>query len=573
VTSRKRKRQHLLAALVVACSSQLLGCTLALQRDGGQCEANADCQALGTDYVCASDRVCVRFESDARSVGNRAGDECGSHADCAGSIGLALCRSGLCKPLNSETKGCVSVGWGTTSPSEGSDLLPLGMLVPKSELGGADLGRYLTGAVGTAINELNRAREEQALLALPPLVGVACDEGREDSIEYLVSELEVRLIIGPVTSSRVEDVLDQTGEGALLLAPFAEGPDLQPEPGDSPGVVVSCSPNRSGVRGYLVDAIVEARARIAELAARGLENLEKINPALAVSNDEATAAFARELDPDQLADAGVLRIEYTTEAGGRGLVAALEGLDRPANLVVAASAEDAWAENIAAFDNRFYQDHDYYPYYLLAGKRASVRERTIGEQATASDFPPQYQRLLGLDYHRSDRTRAAYDDFSTAFRSHTRGVPDPGLELAYDCTYVAVYVAVAAEQRSLLSGGDVTPQAFVTALGAVHGGGRKLPVRALDIPNVLGDLVSSRGSDGSVDLIGASGDLDFEGGRPAEGSSGGPHRAYFHPAAPDGELYCIDDDSKDFCDTGIVFPAAGGMPTSEEVNCKCLGID
>jgi hypothetical protein len=373
--------------------------------------------------------------------------------------------------------------------------------------------------------------------------------------------------VGASDSDNVAAALGQTGEQSLLVAPFADAPSLVPRPDNPPGYLLSCKPNRAHLGPDLIAAVSEVRTRISALGAPGMET---ISAALAVSNDAATQSFASSLSDSELAAAGLRRAAYTVEPGGRGLVNALQGLDPSPNLVVAASAADAWEDNIAAFDGATYGRSRFYPYYLLAEKSSAVYAQTLSDQATASGFPHQYSRFLGLDYHRSQQSQNVYREFSNAFSAETNSVPEPGFEYAYDCTYLAVYAAVAAAERLLQPARDLPPEAILAGLAALQGAGPVLPIRALDIPNVLRSLSSRRGADASVELFGSSGDLDLESLQPTGLPSGTSQRHYYAAAATDTELYCIDAVSKEFCDTGIVFPSAGGAPSGLANSCSCL---
>jgi hypothetical protein len=436
------------------------------------------------------------------------------------------------------------------------------MLVSPSELGAT--GRPLvSGAVGTAINELNRARDERDLVDLPPLVGIACDETSDEALDYLIDSLEVPVVVGPTSSSRVSRAIDRSAGKALLMLPNADGPNLEPEANDSLAYFVGCRPSRTGVRAYFLDAV---RAVIARIQAAGEP---AVTPLLAVSEDVPTESFASGINQADLTSAGVRRLEYTTEAGGRGLVSALKGEDPPPNLLIAASGEDAWQDNIPAVDSASFGDHEFYPYYLLATKRFDLLE-TLIDMTTAEGFPRQYERWLGLDYHRSERSRQAYEEFRVAFEveagAGSGSDADPGLEYAYDCAYVAAYAAVAAQQRKLVMGRH-TGAALATSIDALTGGDTAIPVRALSIPDAIEQLLENNGLPESLDLIGTSGDLDFE---PAGAEAS--KRRYLRPATPDGELYCISRSGvKTFCDTGVVFPAEGGEPSADDGQCDCLG--
>ena len=547
--------------VVAACVS---GCMLLLGERTEQCRTHAQCQALDPGYVCASDGVCVPLTRDQRALEGFAGSECRSDTECARTKGQAVCRSGACVPLNEPELGCASLGWGTTSPPDGAPILTLGMLVAADEIGGRPRQR-LAATVGLAILDFNRARESFQLDGLPALVGVACDESRPESLDYLLDSLRVRVIFGPTDPARLESVLSRTGDRALLIPSFADGPNLQPQGTEPAGSILSCRPNRSGIRAYLLDAIAEAREQIAAVSA---SSVGSIVPALAVSGDVATVSFASGFDDGQLAAAGVRRTPYLTEPGGRGLVGALASADPAVRLIVAASAEDAWEDNIPAVDGAAFARGGTYPYYLLADKRFAVLQTVLRDQLTAQGFPRQYRRILGLDYARSDQTTMLRSRFENAFVVQTQSATEPGFEYVYDCAYAAVYATVAASLRLQQAATGLVPEGILLGLRALQGGGAQRPVGAFEIPSVLASLESSRGADGTIDLIGASGTLDFQ---LDTDSPAAVARRYVSVVPPGGELYCIDVERQTFCDTGVVFPPGGGAPNRPIAErCTCL---
>jgi hypothetical protein len=569
---KRRKRLLLQAALLASPAA----CSLLMNPPTGQCQRHEDCAAFGASFACAPDAVCVELPGITLAAADAGA--CESDTDCASTHGLALCRQGGCRTLNNPDVGCVSSGWGTTAPSDGAAVFPIGMLVPGTELADDGSGKSISGAVGTAIGELNRVREEQRLLAgasasrfpsamLPAVVGVACDEARPEALAYLVDTLQLNVIVGATRSDAIRPVLIKTADRALFVAPFADAPSLAREVDDAGAYLLSCKPNRQHLRAYLLEAVDEARNLITSLGAPGME---PISPALAVSNDVATQRFAEGFNDGALAAAGLRRVLYATEAGGLGLVSALRAIKPAANLVVAASAEDAWEDNIAAYDSATYGSLGFYPYYLLADKRWALYNQVLRDQATAKGFPPQYARLLGLDYHRDVDSTLFYEEFSNAFFAETGSQVEPNLEYVYDCTYLAIYAAVAAGQRFPEPLHQLSAEAIASGLGALYGGGPRLPVRALNVAQVIASVLGRQGQDAAVDLVGTSGALDLERELPRDGLSTSDGQ-YWAAGAADGELYCIDDVQKVFCNTGIVFPAGGGPPVRGESTCSCLG--
>lgn len=542
-----------------ACGFGLLSCSLALSRDDEQCSDSLDCQRFGSEYVCSSDHVCVTYTKSERGVEADGEEECRTHADCSAKLGPSLCRKATCLPLNQRDLGCVSLDWGTTAPTDGSEVVPIGMLVPAAELGSGSRRKF-SGAVGTAINELNAAREELGETSLPALVGVACDESSDAAVTYLTEELGVHAVIGPVSASRAEQVLDRSGGSAVFFLPSADGPNLLPQAADPKSLVVGCKPNRDGIQAQFLSAIREVTARVeAELG-------EPAQAVLAVSEDAPTTSFAASLNDKDLAAVDVRRLEYI--AGGLGLVGALRSVSPAPKLLIAASGEDDWVGNISAVDGASFRANDFYPYYFLGQKRFELLD-TLSDLTTAEGYPRQYHRVLGLDYHKDERSKLAYEDFRVAFELDPGGgagsAPEPGLEYAYDCAYAAAYAMTAARERRL-SQGDPSPDAIAFSLDALAGG-RAVPVRAQSIAQAVGLLAESRGTAGSLELLGSSGKLDFW-----SDDSNESGRRYYQRSTPDGELYCIPKTGlKTFCDTGVVFPADGSEPSVDNGKCDCAG--
>jgi len=536
-------------------------CTLALERADRQCQRHADCRALGSGLVCAEDGVCVPLnvnEPSAAAVADAG--SCRAHSECAGSFGQSLCINGACQPLNEPSASCVSWDWGTTSPPDAADVLVVGMLVPSDELAGS---LRVTGAVATAVRELNAVRELAPTVGLPAIVAVACDESKPESVAYLVDTLRARIIVGPTRTAQLEPALRKAGEAALLLAPFADGPDLPVLADRAAGRLVSCKPNRSAVRAYFLDAVEEVRAQIAALAAPGMDPIEA---ALAVSGDEATLAFSGQFNDQELQDAGLRRLRYTADPSGSGLLSALIAATPRPNLVVAASSEDDWAANIAAVDGATYVSTGAYPYYLLGEKSTDVLSMTNANASTAAGFPAPSMRLIGLDYHRDDLVARTYSEFAASF-VQAHGAPPAGLEYAYDCAYLGIYSAIAAGIRRGVPPSSLSASEIVLGLDALHGEGAAVPVRAASIREIMARLAARRGESGSVDLIGSSGQLDIE---QSATSADGLSSRLFSVAPPAGELYCVDGATLSYCDTGIVFPVAGGEPSRSDDGCTCF---
>jgi hypothetical protein len=452
--------------------------------------------------------------------------------------------------------------------ADGADVLLIGVLSSANELG-LESARSLArpdppafgvgAAVSTALEELNRVRRESAQFELPPLVGVACNENDSDQLEHLIDALRVRLVVGPTDSERVAVAALRTQKRALLLPPFADGPELDADTFHDTSWVLSCRPNRRAVLGYFLNAVAEARRYIDAVVPR-----PPLNPALLVSADVATASFANELDGAALEAAGVRRLNYA-DMGGTDLVSDLVELEPPVDLVIAASMEDDWGSRMAAYDTAYFERHGEYPYYLLADKRAHVLEPTLADTIGA---PPRALRFLGLDYERGALSHLALSAFAESYESKFARPAEPALEYAYDCTYVAVYSAMAAALRLRRPIAELDVDAIVSGVGALQGGSAPSLVGEGDAASVLAALVDARGRSGALDLVGASGALEFP---PVDDPTAfEPTPRYVGVAAPNGELYCVDANTRSLCDTGIIFAADGGLPAAATDQCACL---
>jgi hypothetical protein len=539
----------------------LCACTLAFQRDLRQCRVDADCQALDPGFLCGEDAVCVSFVAMDRVSSSPEGNECRSDAECLTRSVPALCRDGYCRAIAGASGRCVPVG--APNVTDEMDALALGLLVPRQELDDDGSKPGIRRVVGAAIDEFNASRSAEKLASLPPLLGIACDESNPDELEYLLHTLNVRLIIGPSDVDRVELALLRISDQALLIPPFADAPNLEPTASDRPGYVLSCRPNRKTVQPYFIDAVAEVGRRLATL---GPPAPAAISAGLVVSSDPATASFADGLDAARLDDAGVRVFRYTDYPLGVSLVEALALAEPPVNLVVAASAEGDWAQNMAAVDAASRERGDDLPFYLLPENRGPTYTALLQEETPNVDPLSRSLRMIVLGRARSSRGEIALDEFVERVDARASMLALAGLEYIYDCTYAAIYATIAAAARLRRSPLGLAPEAVVLGLRSLAGGPSML-VGPSDIARSLRELASQRGLDGAIDLVGISGELDFL-TPPSEDPSSA--REYISAGAPDGALYCLDVHDRTLCDMGVAFPAAGGPPVQVDTACACF---
>jgi hypothetical protein len=282
---------------------------------------------------------------------------------------------------------------------------------------------------------------------------------------------------------------------------------------------------------------------------------------MALSTNEIQLGFSSTFTSDVL---GTIRsVSYDSKIHA-GLLRALDLQHFAPRVIAAASAEDDWTPNINAVDGASDQT---LPYYFLNGKQSDAL-------ALASDsggpMPRLYERLFGLDRHLEPDNAEVANAFQVAFGVETGNAVSLGLSAVYDCTYLAVYSALAAQRRFALLTGELSADAIAVALRAVTDpNASAAPVGADAFAATVEQLDMTRGADATVLLIGASGDLAFS--LPsAEDIIQGDASDYASPQPGAQEIYCVDTTAKAFCDTGVLFSAHGTATVPNHGECACF---
>ena len=533
-----RAPSTLLAQLAIAAGLLLASCTVALRREHDQCQTSADCQALSVGAICTSAGIC---EPLGQFAPNRAALRCQTDADCDGA--LSVCRQHSCREL--EQAECRVIA-GDGAPA-GRERLPIGVLVPPQEL--ADRSSYeISQAVTAAINDVNAT----STAPLPWVLAVACAEDNPAGLTHLLDQVQVSAVVGTTRSDSTAVAMSAIANKALLFAPFADAPLLDiAHPAAS---LVSCRPNRNDYKASLLSAIDYVRAR--QSADQGAGAL------LALSNVEGELGF------DELYGALVHVVAYDIDPRGSGLADALarEGLEP--DWVVAPSGEADWSINIGKVDSYLRKRP---PSYLLSDKQQAIVTAAVND---AGSKQPLYQRVLVLDDHLSPENLAVHGAYASTLKSGLTA-PTPGEDYVRDCAYLSLYAADAAIFRFGLQASDLRPAHLLVGLRALVEGE---PLAVGQSATVLEALSRSRGADRSMRLIGGSGDLDLS-GMPSDGTSGAlpsvetiagaAPALYVRPSPRVQELSCIDPKSRQFCGTGITFPAQSLLATAMLSGCSC----
>lgn len=522
------------------------GCTLTLHRDHDQCRSSTDCAHLAPSAVCTQSGVCELLQVEVSATDA----SCQLDSDCRD--GWSICREGTCRAL-AQHAGCVPVS--SDANGDPRERLPVGLLLPATERGGVSHGDTL-GAMQTAIDELNRHQWQNT--QLPRIVAVACDEDDSDALTALAKQ-RVRLFIGPTGAGEIEKARQVLGEQAVLFAPFADAPSLNQGPAAAGlASLVSCKPNYTDNRASLLSAISYVQS---QLLAKHL--IDDDTTALAVSDRERALGFG-DFGPAELAPSGTVRVDYMPEVQGRDLTSALDKQSLVPSLLASASSESIWAENIATLDRGATAGH--YPYYLLNGQDASVLAFAINDVLLT---PREYDRVLSLRDQQSTLSRSPSAHFKAAFRAEFDRDPAPGLDFAYDCTFLAVYAALAAELRFSILPSALTPAAALVGLRALSGGTATFAITEID--KVELNLELTHGADSTLSLFGSSGDLALLGSLAAEQIILHSAGIYVRPAARNKELTCIDARRERYCGTGALFtPSGDPFQVAPESGCSCF---
>lgn len=555
------------AALWSALAACVLGgCTLLLQEDKAQCSSSGDCSALGGAFVgslCVEQRCVPQgvipggagSAGSAGAGGSGTGIACAKTSDCQGSLGQdALCRQQECVRLTSDT--CTKV-IGKVSDDPG---LIVGMLAPQGDQNVAYFANSLVTAVEVASKTYEQSRPSAALAG--PAV-VVCDESRGPgvAVKHLLDNLGATLILGPVLDENLSAVLNETrSKGVVVVSPTIDDPDFVTQANDA-GLVWSCRRNRERVVNYYPGAIEHAVAVFS--ARRAATFTPGVKAALLAPSDPATRNFLRDVVPaltfggaPAVANGNYAQVDYAWSASAATDYATLANqiigtLGGP-NLIIIPTSIDNVALIIDKLEAAWPASLDR-PSYLI-DEHADGLVSLVESNNVATGLR---SRLLGLRPQRDADTLRAYQAYVASFKT-TFGegtVPVPRSEYAYDCFYEVVYAMALA--RSPQTGQvDLSGQSFrgsLVALSSDPMSAQQILVGPSNVATFLGSLTVRR----DFNLVGSSGAL-----------------SYFNPAKgyPDanGELYCVDRVTKDFCGTGVTFsPEAGGAKTEVASSCQC----
>ena len=439
-------------------------------------------------------------------------EHCCSHAQCTDQSGGAAARctiaGGACAPV--VTPVCAKVVGDASDPNG----ILIGAIFPLSEEEDVESGRVSQDVVELALSEIQSAA--QGLPGGPggarrPVSAVVCDSGRDAMVaaEHLVKDLHVPVIIGPGRSTDAITLATRltVKSDVLVICPTCASPALATL--DARGLVWRTITSTELEGRVLAAALSDLEAGLR--SGSGLAPGEPLRVALLSSKEFVTAApanlFASSLrvnGRDAIANGNnFLRLDFAPDlaqdrpnyspivarliAFAPHVVVALG--DTELNTILLPAIEKGWPETGPRAR----------PSYLLGsnGYSTQIIEFVRGNEALR-------KRVVGVAETTPRASVPAKNAYSLRYRSAYGELPGDPMTQVYDAVYMVIYAIAAAGDSEPLTG------------TAIAKGFRKLlspaPVRIAVGPddNGINRALATLSKGGRIDLIGASGELDFD---------------------------------------------------------------
>jgi branched-chain amino acid transport system substrate-binding protein len=472
------------------------GCSLLLDLQANPCETTADCTKLGPEFantVCTSQNVCSAPGQTTHVTG-----ECDHNTDCiaAHDDEPYICREHKCVALNSEDCKGLPVGDFTDD-----NAFIVGFM---AEYTGAGVGFKHEHGVSLAFNEL-----DQLVAGIPgrdgarrPLVFVPCDEIANPvrAATHLIDDVGVTAILGPAHSSNVLEIVSKktVKDKVLVLSAISSAPDLTDYPDD--GLLWRADPSDAFQISALALELEQLEADVRK--ARGLQPTDKIKVAVAYRNDTwGQSMFGKlqkvlKFNGTDISGNGAsyMGAEYDPVGDVSGLVgqavAFKPDIFIPLGFLEVISkimlgVESGWPTDAGAPPR---------PTWLLS--EGSKLPPLIAGVGTDDALRVRIRGTSSTDPHGTP----TFDSFQVRFKNKFGSEPQDNEWYFYDAAYALAYAAVGAGQ--VLSGPNL-----VLGMGKLSSG-FAISSGPDDAPKAMSILASS--SQASIDMVGASGPLDFD---------------------------------------------------------------
>lgn len=536
------------------------GCTLINSTESVQCHQQSDCTSRGeafADSICGAEGVCISASlvgvggqgGAAGAAGGGGGGSGGGESGTGGcqipkdcidqGKGQCLCRANECVPLT--TKECAkTVGFLENENPE----QVLGVMLPRYG-NKALVGDSYVAALQTALDEYRQA--VQKINQKTPLL-VVCDEinNPEAAATHLLETVQTKVVIGPTWDDAIQKLSPRFQQaGVISLLPISDNPSLE-EQGNPTGQTWACKPNRASIGPYWTAVAQEAEKIIKKRS----PTIETLQVTMLAARDPSSQALATIVSAKK-AFANFSRLDYddyrVTDVAYGSVVSPVVNAAATPNLIIIISSGDGASDVMLTIENTWTSKAAPRPYYLIIGGAEGI-STALGKQVLGSNLG---DRVLSLDFARSDVTTQAYQEFVSAYGASNKAQsPRPESEFFYDCFWLNEYALLAA------TGGGKTPLASLD--GATYS---SVGIAAVDDPNGTpqrvgidgaADTLVSLQSGATVNLNGAGSALDID-------------RAKGTPQAR-GSLGCVVNNLTRVA-SGLEFDGGGLVAGTVNANC------
>ncbi|MEM9691776.1 MAG: ABC transporter substrate-binding protein [Myxococcota bacterium] len=527
------------AVLGMAWASGSAACTALVFDDAEQCANDGECARFGAGSTCGPDGVCVATGIVTGGTGGSGGipaPRCSDSAECITALDspTGRCIDGACVDLLSED--CQTITPETVSDVENT--IFIGFMGPLSG-DSASFGVPILSAVQLAASEIEEVASGVPVpgsTSRQTLVVVACDSQLDPlrTARHLAEDIQVPAIIGPVFSGITLEVIDEVTipAGVVTISPSATSPALTTFQDQGlfwrtvPSDALQAIPIADQITALetIITATPEVNAGELKVAnvrkgdAYGigltteLVDLVTFN-GLSLNENSMNMDFesfeyddpsANEVDYQPIVD-GILRFEPN--------IISLLGTNETINNILV-PVEAGWGSAVR-------------PYYILPdGGQAE-------ELLTAVDASPELaSRIRGTAPVQEGPN---FSSFAFSFETATGNAPSVFTSTAYDATTLIAFALVAGEGAS---------PGFAVANGLTKlSDGTRIDAGPAQLSTGFAALADG----GTIDFVGASGDLDFD---PETGE-----------AQSNIDVWCVDPNagSARFLSTGLVYDATAGM--------------
>jgi branched-chain amino acid transport system substrate-binding protein len=493
-----------LVALATAAS-----CSFVLDYSTTQCETPQDCiEAFGVGDAACVDSLCVISTPTGSGGSGGSVGGCVSNEQCVEDNDQLpfMCRNPgeACVSLLSDSCTRVfgdftdenAIVMGYMGPFDGPFKFIGDDQIPILEMFESEIDTFAQGGLPGGPNGARR-----------PIVIVACDESQaaEESVNHLVDDIEVPIIVGPTFSTPLLDLAAKIVEtGTFVLSPTASSPlllDIQDE-----GLIWTVDPNTVDIIPAFATTFpdTEQAARLDQAVPMGTD-IKVVHTVSGDSVTQSTAGLitaALSFNGKSAFDNGTnyRRLDYgdPTETTVDYAPLIVEILSELPNIVILQGQAEIYQDIMAPVEDNWPMGTPK-PYWATFEKQIPQLEEI------AEMYADTLLRLRGIRYFR-DFGHPNYQAFAIRYQSaHPMGISPPVFqERMYDALYLAAYAATAI---GTTGNTNLTGSQFAQALPLLDDGGQAINVGPDSFQDGLNLLQTDNAGMG---FVGTTGPVQFD---------------------------------------------------------------